>query len=155
MFLSSKSGIVNVYGSDATNSSSSLRPKPLKAIGNLTTSITSARFNHDSQLLAIASNTKKRPNASRASFFLSSSSFPHSMNTPSPTPCYSPSIDLLTPLYLQIHLPSMTAFSNWPTSSTPLGHVTAIDFSAGSEYVAVGNNRGRVLLYHLKDFGPS
>ena len=55
----SRSGIVNLYGSDATSSSSHVRPKPLKAIGNLTTSITSARFNHDSQLLAIASNVKK------------------------------------------------------------------------------------------------
>lgn len=53
---------------------------------------------------------------------------------------------------LQIHLPSLTAFSNWPTSSTPLGHVTSVDFSAGSEFMAVGNNRGRVLLYHLRDF---
>lgn len=63
---------------------------------------------------------------------------------------------MLTPaLYRQIHLPSLTAFSNWPTSSTPLGHVTSVDFSAGSEYVAVGNTRGRVLLYHLRDFSAS
>jgi U3 small nucleolar RNA-associated protein 18 len=52
----------------------------------------------------------------------------------------------------QIHMPSLTAFSNWPTSSTPLGHVTSVDFSPGSEYVAIGNTRGRVLLYHLKDY---
>lgn len=52
----------------------------------------------------------------------------------------------------QIHLPSLTAFSNWPTSSTPLGHVTSVDFSPRSEYIAVGNSRGRVLLYHLRDF---
>ena len=52
----------------------------------------------------------------------------------------------------QIHMPSLTAFSNWPTSSTPLGHVTSVDFSSGSEYVAIGNTRGRVLLYHLKDY---
>ncbi|KAI0271680.1 WD40 repeat-like protein [Gloeopeniophorella convolvens] len=114
--IGSKSGIVNVYGSDAASSwSSGGRPKPLKAIGNLTTSITAARFNPDSQLLAIASKTQK---------------------------------DQLR----LIHLPSLTAFSNWPTSSTPLGHVTSIDFSAGSEYVALGNTRGRVLLYHLKDY---
>lgn len=53
----------------------------------------------------------------------------------------------------QIHLPSLTSFANWPTSSTPLGHVTAVDFSAQSEYLAVGNTRGRVLLYHLKEYG--
>ncbi|KAG8930526.1 hypothetical protein FRC01_002648 [Tulasnella sp. 417] len=52
-----------------------------------------------------------------------------------------------------VHLPSLTVFSNWPTSSTPLGVVMSVDFSAGSEYFAVGNNRGRVLLYNLKHFG--
>lgn len=51
-------GIVNVYGSDAASGSVD-RPKALKAIGNLTTSITSLKFNHDSQLLAMASNVKK------------------------------------------------------------------------------------------------
>lgn len=55
--------------------------------------------------------------------------------------------------YAQVHLPSLTAFANWPTSSTPLGHVTAVDFASRSEYVAIGNTRGRVLLYHLKDYG--
>ncbi|OSD05741.1 WD40 repeat-like protein [Trametes coccinea BRFM310] len=112
--IGSRMGIVNVYGSDAASGNTE-RPKPLKALGNLTTSITSLKFNHDSQLLAMASNVKK---------------------------------DQMR----MIHLPSLTAFSNWPTSSTPLGHVTSVDFSAGSEYVAVGNNRGRVLLYHLRDF---
>ena len=58
--ISSNSGIVNVYGSNASSSwSNSDRPKPLKAIGNLTTSISAVRFNHDSQLLAIASKTQK------------------------------------------------------------------------------------------------
>lgn len=52
-----------------------------------------------------------------------------------------------------VHLPSLTVFSNWPTSSTPLGVVMSVDFSAGSEYFAVGNNRGRVLLYNVKHFG--
>ena len=55
----SKSGIVNVYGPDASSWSKSDRPKPLKAIGNLTTSISAVRFNRDSQLLAIASKAQK------------------------------------------------------------------------------------------------
>ncbi|KAH9005871.1 WD40 repeat-like protein [Lactarius hatsudake] len=115
--IGSKSGIVNVYDSETSTTSwrKSDRPKPLKAIGNLTTSISVARFNQDSQLLAIASKAQK---------------------------------DQLR----LIHMPSLTAFSNWPTSSTPLGHVTSVDFSSGSEYVAIGNTRGRVLLYHLKDY---
>ncbi|CCL98939.1 uncharacterized protein FIBRA_00946 [Fibroporia radiculosa] len=113
--VGSRTGLVNVYGPEASLGSQTGRPKLLKTIGNLTTSITSLRFNHDSQLLAMASNTKK---------------------------------DQMR----LIHVPSLTAFSNWPTSSTPLGHVSSIDFSRGSEHIAIGNSRGRVLLYHLKDF---
>ncbi|RDB27348.1 putative U3 small nucleolar RNA-associated protein 18 [Hypsizygus marmoreus] len=125
--VGSNTGFVNVYGSDsfAPPSSSSTTisatelggtPKPIKHVANLTTAISTLRFNHDAQLMAMASQEKK--DAMRL-----------------------------------IHLPSLTSFSNWPTSSTPLGHVTAIDFSARSEYLAVGNTRGRVLLYHLKDYG--
>ncbi|KAJ3850312.1 hypothetical protein EV368DRAFT_45596 [Lentinula lateritia] len=126
--IGSNTGLVNVYGPDSytpstvsTSSSSlsswsGLTPKPLKTIENLITPISTLRFNHDAQVLAMASKEKK-----------------DSMRL--------------------IHLPSLTSFSNWPTSSTPLGHVTAVDFSARSEYIAIGNTRGRVLLYHLKNFG--
>ncbi|KAF4566537.1 hypothetical protein EYR36_011968 [Pleurotus pulmonarius] len=52
-----------------------------------------------------------------------------------------------------VHAHSLTAFANWPTASTPLGHVTSIDFSAGNDHMAVGNSRGKVLLYQLRDYG--
>jgi len=55
----SKSGIVNVYGPDASSWGNNDRPRPLKAIGNLTTAISAVRFNHDTQLLAIASKAQK------------------------------------------------------------------------------------------------
>ena len=48
-----------MYGSEGLTSLASGHPKPTKTLGNLTTAITSLRFNHNSQLLAIASNTKK------------------------------------------------------------------------------------------------
>mgnify|MGYP001762552413 FL=1 len=51
-----------------------------------------------------------------------------------------------------VHVPSLQAYSNWPTSGTPLGHVTSIDFSSHSEYLAIGNSRGRVLLYSLRSY---
>lgn len=119
--VGSNTGFVNVYGSDAFSAHDSVtglgnNPKPTKSIGNLTTAISTLKFNHDAQIMAIASQEKK--DAMRL-----------------------------------IHLPSLTSFSNWPTSSTPLGHVTAVDFSAQSEYIAIGNTRGRVLLYHIKDYG--
>jgi U3 small nucleolar RNA-associated protein 18 len=120
MAIGSTSGFVNVYDSDSFSvhrgDTESGTPKPVKALGHLTTPISTLRFNHDAQILAMASKDKR--DAMRL-----------------------------------IHLPSLTSFDNWPTSSTPLGHVTAVDFSARSEYVAIGNTRGRVLLYHLKEYG--
>lgn len=118
-FDRSKSGIVNVYDSsqsfsDSEEASTSI-PKPLKSIMNLTTSISSMSFNGPSEILALASKTKK---------------------------------DALR----LVHLPSLTVFSNWPTSGTPLGHVSAMGFSRGSEYLALGNHRGKVLLYTLDHY---
>lgn len=55
----------------------------------------------------------------------------------------------------QVHLTSMTTFANWPTSGTPLGTVTSVDFSPGSDYIAIGNTRGKVTLYHLKHFAQT
>ncbi|SYW78164.1 related to UTP18 - possible U3 snoRNP protein involved in maturation of pre-18S rRNA [Ustilago bromivora] len=51
-----------------------------------------------------------------------------------------------------VHFPSMRVFSNWPTSSTPLGSVSSVDFSPASQYVAIGNTRGKVLLYSLRHY---
>ena len=58
-FNRSKTGLVSTYGEDANISSLSSSPRTLKTLQNLTTSISTLRFNHDSQLLAIASNVKK------------------------------------------------------------------------------------------------
>ncbi|WVR04945.1 hypothetical protein IAU60_001957 [Kwoniella sp. DSM 27419] len=55
-------------------------------------------------------------------------------------------------LLKMIHLPSGTAFSNWPTPATPLGRVTSTGFSASGEYLAVGNQRGTVLLWSLRHY---
>lgn len=54
-----------------------------------------------------------------------------------------------------VHLPSFTVFSNWPTTKTPIHYVSAMDFSPSSGYFAVGNARGRVLLYRLTHYGST
>ncbi|KAJ0401934.1 hypothetical protein ATCC90586_008265 [Pythium insidiosum] len=54
-----------------------------------------------------------------------------------------------------VHLPSFTVFANWPSSRTPLHYVSAMDFSPNSGYFAVGNARGRVLLYRLTHYGST
>jgi U3 small nucleolar RNA-associated protein 18 len=48
-----------------------------------------------------------------------------------------------------IHVPTGTVFSNWPSSKTPLHSVSTVSFSPGSGYLAIGNDRGRVLLYRM------
>jgi U3 small nucleolar RNA-associated protein 18 len=51
-----------------------------------------------------------------------------------------------------IHMPSMTAFSNWPTSKSPLQYIHGLAFSPTTGYLAIGNAKGRTLLYRLHHF---
>ena len=48
-----------------------------------------------------------------------------------------------------IHLPSYNIISNWPSNKTPLNYVFSTAFSYDNKYLAIGNARGRVLLYHI------
>ena len=48
-----------------------------------------------------------------------------------------------------VHVPSCTVFSNWPSSKTPLHYVWSTAFSPTGGYLAVGNARGRALLYRI------
>ena len=48
------------------------------------------------------------------------------------------------------HVPSKTVYSNWPTAQTPLHYVTSVDFSVNSGMLAIGNDRGKILLYEAK-----
>lgn len=48
-----------------------------------------------------------------------------------------------------VHIPSCTVFSNWPSSKTPLHYVWCTAFSPTGGYLAVGNARGRALLYRM------
>ncbi|GAA6012189.1 hypothetical protein JCM10207_002753 [Rhodosporidiobolus poonsookiae] len=114
--VGSSTGIVNLYdASSRTVAAQGAERKARKAIENLVTPVTTMRFNHDAQIVALASKTNK---------------------------------DQLK----LVHLPTCTVFQNWPTQQTPLHHVTAVDFSKGSEWLAVGNQRGKVLLYEVKQF---
>ncbi|KAF8941163.1 U3 snoRNP protein [Haplosporangium gracile] len=110
--VGSRTGVVNVYDRTCLETRT---PKPLRAIGNLTTSIHTMRFNHDSQILAISSKARK---------------------------------DQLR----LVHIPSLKVFPNWPTKGTPLSYVTCLAFSPRSGYFAVGNDKGKVLLYRLNHY---
>ena len=54
-----------------------------------------------------------------------------------------------------LHVPSGTVFSNWPTASTPLNYINSLAFSNDSKFLALGNARGRVLLYSLRHYAGS
>lgn len=54
--------------------------------------------------------------------------------------------------FRMVHLPSTTVFSNWPTAGTPLGYVNSFGFSPGGGYTAIGNDKGKVLLYRVSHY---
>jgi U3 small nucleolar RNA-associated protein 18 len=51
-----------------------------------------------------------------------------------------------------VHVASRSVFSNWPTQQTPLHYCTSVAFSPASKYLALGNARGKVLLYRLHHY---
>lgn len=51
-----------------------------------------------------------------------------------------------------VHLPSCSVYSNWPTSGTPLGRVTAVTFSPNNEMLAIGNEGGKVTLWRINHY---
>ncbi|KAF9410139.1 U3 snoRNP protein [Podila epigama] len=110
--VGSRSGIVNIYDRSCLTTRA---PKPLRALGNLTTAIHILRFNHDSQILAMASHARK---------------------------------DQLR----LVHLPSLKVFPNWPTRATPLSYITCLSFSPNSGYLAIGNDKGKALLYRVNHY---
>lgn len=110
----SKSGVVNIYSQDSCLQQTN--PKPIKAIMNLVTGVTSLTFNPTTEILAVASRKMKE------------------------------AIRL-------IHLPSCTVFSNFPVfKKSAISRVQTMDFSPRSGYFALGNERGKALLYRLHHY---
>lgn len=109
--IGSESGYVNIYDRSKELSEA----KPIAALDQLTTTISSLEFSPDGQILCMASRAIK---------------------------------DALR----MVHLPTCTVFSNWPTSGTPFGKVTAVTFSPRGEMLAVGNEQGRVRLWRLNHY---
>ncbi|XP_048222513.1 U3 small nucleolar RNA-associated protein 18 homolog [Perognathus longimembris pacificus] len=110
----SSSGVVNIYNQDSCLQETN--PKPIKAIMNLVTGVTSLTFNPTTEILAIAS--RKMKEAVRL-----------------------------------VHLPSCTVFSNFPVAKKKtISRVQTMDFSPRSGYFAVGNEKGKALMYRLHHF---
>ncbi|KAM9596525.1 U3 small nucleolar RNA-associated protein 18 homolog [Trichechus inunguis] len=113
----SNCGVVNIYSQDSCLQERN--PKPIKAIMNLVTGVTSLTFNPTSEILAVASEKMKE------------------------------AVRL-------VHLPSCTVFSNFPVVRRKnISLVHTMDFSPRSGYFALGNEKGKALmfrLHHYSDF---
>lgn len=82
-----------------------------------------------------------------------------SLTTPVTTTKFSPDGQMLAIASNQkrdalkvIHAASCSSFTNWPTERTPVRYPFALDFSPGGGYLAVGNDRGCVLLYRVRHY---
>ncbi|XP_044531014.1 U3 small nucleolar RNA-associated protein 18 homolog [Gracilinanus agilis] len=110
----SSSGVVNVYNQDTCLREAN--PKPIKAIMNLVTGVTSMAFSPTTEILAIASNEANE------------------------------AVRL-------VHLPSCTVFLNFPMNRIKqIFLAQTLDFSPRSGYFALGNNKGKALLYRLHHY---
>ncbi|KAF6098083.1 UTP18 small subunit processome component [Phyllostomus discolor] len=110
----SNCGVVNIYSQDSCLQETN--PKPIKAIMNLVTGVSSLAFNPTTEILAIASEKMKE------------------------------AVRL-------VHLPSCTVFSNFPViKKKTISLVHTMDFSPRSGYFALGNEKGKALLYRLHHY---
>lgn len=110
----SNCGVVNIYNQDSCLQETN--PKPIKAIMNLVTGVTSLTFNPTTEILAIASEKMKE------------------------------AVRL-------VHLPSCTVFSNFPVIKMKnISLVHTMDFSPRSGYFALGNEKGKALMYRLHHY---
>ncbi|XP_040856761.1 U3 small nucleolar RNA-associated protein 18 homolog [Ochotona curzoniae] len=109
----SNCGVVNIYNQDSCLQETN--PKPIKAIMNLVTGVTSVAFNPTTEILAIASDKMKD------------------------------GVRL-------VHLPSCTVFSNFPVTKKNISHIHTMDFSPRSGYFALGNEKGKALMYRLHHY---
>ncbi|KAB0362130.1 hypothetical protein FD754_006286 [Muntiacus muntjak] len=110
----SNCGVVNIYNQDSCLQETN--PKPIKAIMNLVTGVTSLTFNPTTEILAIASESMKE------------------------------AVRL-------VHLPSFTVFSNFPVvKKKNISLVHTMDFSPRSGYFALGNEKGKALMYRLHHY---
>jgi U3 small nucleolar RNA-associated protein 18 len=48
-----------------------------------------------------------------------------------------------------VHVETGRTYANWPTLNTPLSHLQCFAFSPNNSYLALGNDKGKVLLYQL------
>uniref|UniRef100_A0A2K6DS10 U3 small nucleolar RNA-associated protein 18 homolog n=1 Tax=Macaca nemestrina TaxID=9545 RepID=A0A2K6DS10_MACNE len=110
----SNCGVVNINSQDSCLRETN--PKPIKAIMNLVTGVTSLTFNPTTEILAVASEKNERSSQ------IGSSSFLYSI-------------------------------SNFPViKKKNISHVYTMEFSLRGGYFALGNEKGKALMYRLHHY---
>lgn len=51
-----------------------------------------------------------------------------------------------------LHMKTLQVVKNWPTMRTPFSYVECAKFSPNTEYLSVGNDKGKVLLWKVKGY---
>eukprot|EP00158_Paraphelidium_tribonemae_P009982 Partr_v1_DN29021_c0_g1_i2_m58797 putative UTP18, small subunit (SSU) processome component, homolog (yeast) len=51
-----------------------------------------------------------------------------------------------------VHMPSCRTFSNWPGNGMSLGYVQCFDFSPNSGQLAIGNDKGKAMIFKLDHY---
>jgi U3 small nucleolar RNA-associated protein 18 len=129
--VGSQSGIVNIYDRSSWRVGTlSERPVPVKVLDQLFTPISHLTFSPDGQFLVMASRWKR-----------------DALRIGTSQECTSVKTMLILSI---VHLPSCTVYKNWPTSSTPLGRITAVAISPSSEMLAVANEQGKIRLWEIR-----
>lgn len=132
--IGSSNGLVNLYGGEGDDSST-----PSSVLDELLCTPTSALVTDDVRL---------HPRKALGSLTTASTSILFSHDAQLLALASRNKKDALR----MVHVPTLQTYSNWPTAGTPLGHVTSMDFSTESKYLAIGNSRGRVLLYSVRGY---
>ena len=149
MAAGSESGVVSLYDVAGMRSPEGVAVHPARALLNLTTKITSMAAHPSGEILAYASDEVSWAYSKKMDMFSPCFLFVFSFSpSPSPFPAFAQKRDQLR----LVHVDSSTVFENWPTGKTPLRRVSCMEFSPRGDLMAVGNNRGRVLLYQLNHF---
>jgi U3 small nucleolar RNA-associated protein 18 len=130
--IGSSSGVVNVYDRHSWRAGDGgvpNRPKPKRVLEQLVTPISHLHFSPDGQILAFASRWKR--DALKLGKYALVEAKSNANNT-------------------IVHLPSCTVYRNWPTSNTPMGRITSVAFSPGSDTLAIGNEQGKIRLWEIR-----
>jgi U3 small nucleolar RNA-associated protein 18 len=147
--VGSTSGVVNVY--DCSSSDIQRRYSTWASLAGASAGAGAGGADELPTALTGAGSGLAAPKPLYSSMLLTTS-ISHLAFSPGKSEILSIGSQKITDSYRLIHTATGKAFGNWPTAGTPLHYVTCSAYSPRCGYVAIGNDRGRVLLYRLNHY---